>query len=63
MHVYIKKKYVYILNIFIFNINCMNTYMHVNIFKIYTVCVYLCIKNKYTHYTYYVNKIFYFGCD
>ncbi len=25
--------------------------MHVNIFKIYTVCVYLYIKNKYTHYT------------
>ncbi len=36
-------------------------YIHVNIFKIYTVCVYLYIHNKYTQYThiYYVNKNFY----
>ncbi len=48
MHVYISEKYVvYILNIFIYNINYMyiniNIEMHGNIFKIYTVCVYLYI--------------------
>ncbi len=40
--------------------------MHVNICKIYIVCVYLYIHNKYTQYThiYYVNKNFQnFGCD
>jgi len=36
--IYISEKmYVYILNIFIYNINYMN--INVNIFKIYTVCV------------------------
>ncbi len=35
-------------------------YVHVNIFKIYNVCVYLYMHNTYTQYThiYYVNKIF-----
>ncbi len=35
-------------------------YVHVNIFKIYNVCVYLYMHNKYTQYThiYYVNKNF-----
>ncbi len=56
----------YILKIFIYNINYMNIkYIHVNIFKIYNVCEYLYIHNKYTQYThtYYVNKKLYFGCD
>ncbi len=36
-----KNIFVYILNIFIYNVNYMNTnkYIHVNIFKIYTACV------------------------
>ncbi len=41
MHVYLRKiGYVYILNIFIYNINYMNINMHVNkskYFQIYTV--------------------------
>ncbi len=40
-------------------------YIHVNIFKIYTVCMCIYIHNKYSQNThiYYVNKNFYFGCD
>ncbi len=36
-------------------------YMHVNISKIYAVCVCIYIHNKYTQYTriYYVNKNFF----
>ncbi len=48
--------YVYILNIFIYNIN----YMNVNVFKIYTLCacLYIYIMNiQYTH-IYYINKTF-----
>ncbi len=45
MHVYISEKYVYILNIFICNINYTNInidmYIHVNIFKIYSL-LYVC---------------------
>ncbi len=49
MHVYISEKHVvYILNIF-FNINYMNInidmLIHENIFKMYTVCVFLYIHN------------------
>ncbi len=35
-------------------------YIHINIFKIYAVCVSLYTQNKYTHYTHihYVNKTF-----
>ncbi len=58
MHVYIKKIcYVYILNIFIYGIIYMNIniYMqiHVNIFKIYAVCVclYIYIINIHSTYT------------
>ncbi len=44
--------------LFIYNINYMNINMHVNIFKIYTMCVYLYIHYKYTQNThiYYANK-------
>ncbi len=47
--IYLRKIcYVYILNIFIYNIKYKNIdikmYIHVNIFKIYSVCVYLYIK-------------------
>ncbi len=40
-------------------------YIHVHILKIYTICVYLYIQNKYTQYTliYDLNKNVYFGCD
>ncbi len=42
-------------------------YKHVNIYKIYAVCEYAYIYNKYEQYThthiYYENKNFYFGCD
>jgi len=33
--------------------------IHVNIFEIYTVCVFIHIDNKYTQYThiYYINKL------
>ncbi len=41
--------------------------IHVNIFKIYMLClyIYIYIKNIHSEYTliYYVSKIFYFGCD
>ncbi len=47
MYIFKKKYVVYILNIFIYNINYIN--ISVNIFKIYTVCVCLYIHNKYTH--------------
>ncbi len=48
----------YILNIFIYNINYMNK--HVNVFKIYTLCVclYIYIMDiQYTH-IYYINTNF-----
>ncbi len=40
-------------------------YKHVNIYKIYAVCEYAYIHNKYEQYThiYFENKNFYFGCD
>ncbi len=50
--------YVYILNIFIYNINYMNInicmLIHVNIFKIYTVrvCLYIYIINIHSTHTY-----------
>ncbi len=58
-----KKKIVYILNIFIYNINYMNINIYMQIFTKYIL--YVCIYNKYTQYTniYYVNTNFYFGCD
>ncbi len=63
MHVYISEKYVvYLLNIFIYNINYINInidmYIYVNIFKIYT-CMYSCLYIIGLH-TYYVNRILYF---
>ncbi len=48
-------------NIFIYKIKYKNKYIHVNFQNIYYMCVDL--YNKYTQYTYYVNKNFYFGCD
>ncbi len=56
-----KKSVVYILNIFLYNIN-IYMFIHVNIFKTYTVCVYLYIHYKYTQYIYiyYVNNFFLF---
>ncbi len=55
--------YVYILNIFIYNINYMNIiidmmmYIHV-VTYCRCVCVYLCIHNKYTQKkTHYANKL------
>ncbi len=58
MHVYLRKLcYFYIWNICIYNINYINIKcIHVNIFKIYTVCVYLYIHNKYTKYTHILFK-------
>ncbi len=41
---------------FLYNINYINLDIHVNIFKLFTVCVYLYIHNKYTLYTYSVKK-------
>ncbi len=47
----LKKWYVYILNIFIYNIKYKNLniemYIQVSIFKIYTVCVYIYIYITY----------------
>ncbi len=50
MYIFNKLCYVYILNIFIYDIN----YMHVNIFKIYAVCVciYIYIINIRSTHTY-----------
>ncbi len=44
------KKYIQYVCIYVLIIH-INIYMeiHGNIFKIYTVCVFLCIHNKYTH--------------
>ncbi len=63
MYIFQKMFFVYILNIFIYNIN-MNINIDVNIFKI-ILCVYLYIHNKYTQnaHIYYANRNFYFVCD
>ncbi len=57
-----KISYVHILNIFRYNINYINIDIekHVNIFKIYTVCVciYMYINMHSTHTYYYVNNLF-----
>ncbi len=55
MYIFKKLRYVYILNVFIYNIIMLNIF--VNIFKVYTVYVsiYICINKEYT-YIYYVNK-------
>ncbi len=66
MYIFKEICYVYIFNIFIYNINC-NKYIHVNTCKhfqnIYCMCVYLYI-HKYEHtqykYIYYVNKNLYY---
>ncbi len=44
--------YVYMFNIFIYNIKLEYKYIHLNILKIFTVCVCIYIHNKCTHYTY-----------
>ncbi len=53
MYIFQKMSYVYILNIFIYNINYMNINIdmkiHVNIFKIYTVYVCIYIYTEHTH--------------
>ncbi len=50
MHVYISDLFIYILYTFMYYINSMiiniDMYINVNIFKIYTACVYICIHNK-----------------
>ncbi len=53
--------YVYILNIFIYNIYILIY----NFQNIYCICVYLYIHYKYTQYTYiyYVNKNLYFAIN
>ncbi len=53
--------YVYILNAFVYNRIYINIDRHVNIFKIYTVCVYIYIHiiNIHRTHTYYANKNIY----
>ncbi len=51
--------------IYIYNIYKLYEYkyINVNIFKMYTECVYLDMHNTYTQYTHIMYTNFYFGCN
>ncbi len=57
----------YILNVFIYNVNYINTNIEIKIFSKYIlylwVNIYLYIRNIHRTHTYYANKKVYFGCD
>ncbi len=64
MHVYIFKiNMVCIKYIYIYYKLHEYKYIHVNIFKIYPVYVYLYMHNKYTQYTNICKQKLIFGCD
>ncbi len=57
MHVDISEKYVvYILHLFIYNINNLNININRNIFKIYTVCVCIYINTIYIYIYIYIHR-------